>query len=203
VSNFGPIIGGWTVEKDIGACVVKWIATYIHEIEDNEGIERGSIPAPEAYTRLNNFRRMPEDPAPAFLVVSPGLIGEPVREGHEYSAKWQVQTGIIANSPAGQDQVRDLAQYYAAAIRTVMIQKLALESDIVQGVEWSGENYQDIGSLNERSHAAARDVFRVEVGGVLAIPGGPAVPDPVNDSPHPDDPVAETVTTTIIQEEIT
>lgn len=201
MSNFGPIIGGWTVERAVGDTLLLWLGSVIHEIEDNEGIERGSIPVPASYTRVNSFRRLPEDPAPVLLIVSPGTIGEPVRESGEYSAKWQIHTGIISNTPAGEEMARDLAQYYIAAIRTVMIKKADL-GGLANGVEWAGEQYQDIGNMNERSHAAARDVFRVEVGGVSYKPGGPAEPDAADDTPHEDDPIAETVDTTITQEAI-
>lgn len=199
MSIIGPMITGKEVEERIAAVLLEWLPTYIHEVEDQEGITRGSIPAPTTFTRTNDFRSLPDDPKPTLLIVSPGLYGPPVREAEEYSAKWRVTVGVIANTPAGRDDVRNLAQYYIAAIRTLMIQK---QGEFCEGVEWLDEGYQDIGTLNERSHSAARVLFAVEVTGVSLRPGGPPAPDPAADSPHADWPQATVVDTTITEEAI-
>jgi hypothetical protein len=206
MTTIGPIIDAAQLENKIQDNLQKWIGTYLHELEDQEGTPRGSYPEPRSYTRVNNFANFPEDQMPIVLIVSTGLTERPYQEGDgSYTVKWGVTIGLIVET-RGRAAVRDLAQKYAAVIRALMVQKGDQEGFAV-ATEWTTEGYQDVGQLKQRSIAAARVQFAVEVEGVTLRRSGPAepIPDPADDSAHGDWPVAGQgkVTATITEEAIT
>lgn len=168
--------------------------TYIAEMERQQGEIVGSLPRIRGYQRSIEFEKWPETQLPCLLIISTGLIREPIREGKgKYRAHWGISVGVIT-SAATEARTRFLSQLYIAAVRAVLVQQKSW-GGLLTGVTWLHESYEQIASEDERSVGAAMAVFDAEVLDVVTMQAGPAAPlvpqlDP-ND-PWDEDPIIST-----------
>lgn len=182
---FKQIVSGSQVEGAVITTLNKWFSTYMQEVEIQLGMARGKTPVPKKYTTRNRMTEdmMVEDQLPKVVVVSPGLIKQPVAEGDgTYRASWAVGVGVIA-SAKDHESSDALAKAYGATVRALLTQKSGLEG-FAQKLEWTGERYDDVPLLDRtRTVMTAQETFNVEVEGVVnrfAGPAYPTMPDPTN-----------------------
>jgi hypothetical protein len=124
-------------------------------------------------------------------VVSPGTIGDPLKQG---DGRWRVRFRLnvtVIDSAASERDTRRLGQLYGAVVRGVLLQQRKL-SDTVSVVGWGGEGYDQVPQQNRRTLGFALNAFTVELKDVIAE-AGPVDPsaDPLD--PPPDWPSVVTV----------
>ena len=178
---FGPILDKTDVENAMEEHLRLWLPTYLAELERQKGYEPETIRTPVAWLRSNDFSKWPEDHTPAILIISPGLVGDPTREGSSvWSAPYGVGVAAVVSS-IDRDSTRKLAGFYGAAIRAAVLQHPSL-GNFARDTNWVDERFDDVPQEDERSLASAQEVFRVDVFGVTAGRTGPKTP--------PEDPYA-------------
>lgn len=177
---FGPIVVGTDVERAVMDTLKLWMPTLLQEIELQQARTRGLIPLPRLYTTRNEFDSYPEDQLPMCVVVSPGLVGPPTKDGEGYySATWAMAIGFAAQGKDA-DTSGYLAKVYGAAARWIVLNKGSL-GGFASGVEWEDESYDDLVSEDARVVRACYNLYRVAVDGVVQKgvgPPTPTVPDP-------------------------
>jgi hypothetical protein len=196
-SIFGPIVAGSDVEEWTLALLKRWISTYLAEVERQHGMSGHDLPRPKGYAIGMSFDKWPEDQVPGILVVSRATAGTPRRGGDGgYWARWSIDAGAVCSAATQADSHR-LAELYAAAIRTLILQRPSLDGQVQGGIEWLGENYDDLGYDETRSLYAAKTMFTVQVNQVTFANAGPTTPDaplaPDDTVPWADWPTVETV----------
>lgn len=203
-SIFKNIITRQDVEIRVRDTIKTWIDSYLAEVERQNGLNVRQLPRPRSYTRRNEFERWPEDQIPAVIVISPGLTAPPVANGSgQFRGYWGVGVAVITEGQ-DTDNTRDLAGYYTAAIRALILQRPSL-GGFAMGVTWEDERYDDISDVEMgRTLASGQVVFQVEVEDIVSTKAGPVTPDTPPVTP-PDDsptwPVATVVTADVEMED--
>lgn len=172
---FGSIFTAALLEDAAIEHLKAWMPTYLAEMERQNGLDPESLPMIRSYTTLNEFDAWEEEQTPAIVVVSPGTIGEPLKEGGGlYRANWALGIGCIVSA---RDRVSTnrVAKLYGGAIRAAIMQHESM-GGVAEGAEWSSERYDDVPSEASRTLAAAQLLFEVEVRSVLDGSAGPAEP---------------------------
>jgi hypothetical protein len=165
--------------------VQNWLVYMLARLEEKDGLLPQTLAVPRSWRVLDAFVRMPEDVFPFVDVISPGTARgiKPQIDGDgEVRAWWSVAVGAAVSANSEQ-AAKDLAGYYGTAIRLLMQQMPDL-GGWAYGCDWNGEIYDDLPAADERTIATARELFTVEVHGVLQLYSGPPFP---SDQP-PDDP---------------
>lgn len=192
---FGPIVTASTVEQATIATLQAWLPTYIAELERREGLDPGSVAAIRSWATVNKFRRAPQEQLPAAIVVSPGISQPPERRGDGLiDAWWRIGVAIVVFAST-REATNDLAKLYAAAVRTIIVQKPALAGDpaapepLATRVQLISELSDDVPPDYLEVGATGQVEFDVLVEGIAQASTGPA--EPTVDVP-PNWPVVET-----------
>jgi hypothetical protein len=180
---FGPIIDAADVEEKLTSHLKMWLPTYLAEVAEQNGLERGAFATPRSWTNSPSFeldeRLMGQ--FPAILVVVPGLTETPKKEGDgSYRCTWGAGVAVVVQAKNA-DGASKLAKRYGAAIHTLLIQKKGFDPNVM-GLTWEGEAYDDVPSSEGRNMASARVVLGIEYRHVSTEAAGPAIADP----PHAD-----------------
>jgi hypothetical protein len=183
--TFGPLFTPRTIERAMLTLLETWLPIYLAEVERQNGIDPCSIARPRLYVTSVEADLDPGEQLPAIVAVSPGTTEAPMREDGAWSA-W-FQCSIVALVMAPEEMfVRDLAGYYAAAIRGAVLQHAGLGVDQVEATWWDGEEYQgEPGDQRNRTRGAAIVNFRVKVRDVVSTETGPLDPAAVADPCDP------------------
>ncbi len=177
-SIFGPIVTGFNVEQAVQATLDMWLPTYLRELERQNEIPPDSLPAIRSTVVVNEFAQYQGEPLPCCVVVCPGTEGAPeiVADG-VHNAWFTVGIAVIVEA-VNEAAARQLAQLYAFAIATLLLQQPSLGGfasrtrlGIVTGDDAPADFIRD-------GCAVARVVFSVLVEGVVTALAGPSVPDP-------------------------
>jgi hypothetical protein len=174
---FGPITTAPAVEAQFLDELETWLPTYLTEVEARAGLEPATLQRPRFWGSQVEPDLYPGEKLPAIIVIAPGTDSEPVREqGATYSAWFQVS--VVALVQAADDRsARTLAGYYAAALRTCVLQRGSMD---VFGAPaaWVGEELQgEPAGERNRTRAAAIVHFRVKINEVVDGWAGPHMPD--------------------------
>jgi hypothetical protein len=187
VDIFLPIKDGTQVEEAVTEQLAAWMPVYLRELEIQRGWPADKhLPAVRSYTTFSRLDHFDEQQLPGVVVYSPGLNGAPKMEGNgTYTAVWNISIAVIV-SAMDQASTNTLAKMYAAAVRSIMVQKPSLGGFAVH-VVWRNESYDDLGSSEgERTFAVGVGEFDVMVENVVNKMGGPRTypsadpPDPVH-----------------------
>jgi hypothetical protein len=179
-SPYGTIFGADQLEEAAKETLIKWMPTYLAEVERQRGMEPGEIPLPRSYRTVPRFDKFPEDQIPAIYLVSPGIFGEPVkRGGGVYQVQYSLGFAVVVET-RDPDSVNTMAKLYSSAIVAAIMQhrNLGFEQGKIEGVDWVDETFLDIPTQDSRSLASAQGVFVIMVNDVLTVGAGPLVPDP-------------------------
>lgn len=174
---FGRIIDGGQVEDAVIATLQLWLPTYIAEVAAQNGLDRSAIPNIRSYHTVNSYDKWPEDQLPSLVVISGGVPDDiTVASGGVHRAQFAFGFAVFCSANTESNTAR-MAKRYAAAIRACFVQHQSL-GGFARGVEWKGEVYDDVESVDSRSLASARGVYLVEVDDVVSSGKGPSEPEP-------------------------
>ena len=192
---FGRIVSGYDVEQWVLALLKRWSSTYLSEVERQHGYSAGTLQRVRGWVLAPSFEKWPEDQIPGVLVVSPGLVPPPTRDGDgNYRARWRVDLGCLCSART-QQQSHEQAQLFLAAHKAIVAQRPSLEGH-ADGVTWLDESYSVLDYDDTRSLYAGYATLTVEVDDVLTTLAGPVTPDdplPLDTDPWPLWPEAVTV----------
>jgi hypothetical protein len=191
MSDIGTLITDDMVEDAVIATIKLWLPTYMSEVERQLGLTPNYYqrpPGDASYTVRADFDKWPEEMLPVVIVISPGIDDDPPKDGNRrYRASFQIGTVCVVSS-INQLETRRYAYRMGAALRAVLVQKQSLGQAFdgrVRGVTWHGSRNNEMASEDQRSIWANRQLFTVEVGGVLGGAAGPTAPEPDPQTPPP------------------
>jgi hypothetical protein len=182
-SIFGPILGLDSVEDAVKATLKTWFHTYLKEVLIQRGIDdTADLPVPRTYRTFKEFDHYPDQSLPAVVIISPGTVEEPTKEGDgQVTACFRVGVAII-NKAKNEHLVNRNCKIYASAARAILVQQRSL-GGLANGVKWISEGYEEGPTDKFRSLGASTLEFDIDVPGIVNAREGPAVPTP----PTPDD----------------
>jgi hypothetical protein len=178
-SVFGEILTGYDVEQAVEATIDTWLPDYLRELERQKDIPAGSLLPIASKMTVNDFAQYQGAPLPLMVIICPGTEGPPEWHGdlRVASVWWTCGVAVIVEA-VNEMYARQLAQLYAAAIRTLLAQRPSLgnfAADLALGVE----SHEDAPADFLRAGCAvARIVFSILTEGVVTALAGPTVPDP-------------------------
>lgn len=177
--------------------VKNWLVYFLARIEEKKGLDPRTISPPRSWRVTDEFARRPEDAMPFVDVVSVGTERgrAPRRDGDGSIRAWYSVAIGAAVTARSQVAAKNLAGYYGAAIFSLMTKYPDL-GGWADGCDWQGETYDDWPALDERTIATVREVFTVEVQGVVNVYDiPPYASDLPPDDPYVGEPEDPTVTT--------
>lgn len=178
-SVFGRIfIPQREIEAPTVALLQAWFPDFIHEIEHQLELSRGTvqIPKPENYTSRNKFDAMPGEMLPKVVVISPGIVGTPQHKGNgQITATWRLGIGVAHARPT-EEEAKLHCDIYGAAVRDIMLKK---GGGALHGrVHWLDEQYTDLPIGDQlQQYRAAAIWFSIDIENVATKRGGPATPN--------------------------
>lgn len=188
-SSIGPLLTRDDIELGMLTHVQTWLVTYLAEVERQKGLAPRTIATPKSWEVVNEYTRYPEEQMPFVAVISPGRApSKPLIDGDgQVTAWWNLALGAIV-ATRDEKSAKVLAGYYGAAMRGLVMQ-MPMLGGWASGVEWTEERYDDFPRVTERTMAAVRLGFTVEVESVLSIYTAPRDPSTFQPKP-PADPYA-------------
>ena len=184
-SVYGPLVAASDVEDALLGALGAWLPSYLYELERQHGMEVDSLPVPRSWVRSAEVEKFPEDQLPCVMVASPGLTEAPLADGRgQYTARWRVLMAAEI-SARGNRLALVLARLYATGLRAIAVQQQVLEPLDLRRVDWMGERYDVLESVDDRTVCIAQVELAVEVAGVTDRNTGPLLPEA---SPSPDSP---------------
>jgi|tagenome__1003787_1003787.scaffolds.fasta_scaffold20665158_4 hypothetical protein len=175
-SAFGALVAACHVETMIVEQLRKWLTTYLAEVDRAQGQPVGTLPAPRSYVVSSDPEKMPEDQTPTVMVVSPGMTDPPQADGQgRFTARWQVNVGVQLAARGNALALR-LARLEALAIRAVLVQQQTYDTLAVRRIEWLGERYDELDSIDDRTVCVALVELAVEISDVTTRHAGPLEP---------------------------
>jgi hypothetical protein len=196
-NTFGPLFVPGIAERQVLAHLEAWLSTYLAEVERQNDLTPGTLKRPQFYGASVEADTHPGEALPAIIVVSPGTEGEPIREGDGTWSAWYQFTIVAMIMAPDEIAVREMAGYYAAAIRGAVLQHAAI-GGLADAVWWLGEEYQgEPGAQRNRTRGAALVHFRFKIPNIVDQSLGISEPpdDPLEDVPEW--PVVDSAETTI------
>lgn len=182
MSIFGEIITGTAVRRAVETTVRLWIPTYLAEVARQENWDGPPLPDFQSYAVSTDIDRLAEDPLPCCIIVAPGLAEVPTREGTGvHRARWRVNVAAVVSGQSREGTMH-LAEMYAAATRTLLLQHKSL-GGFAEGVVWRNEFYDEVDVDDVRTLAIGVIETIVDVRGIVDSSQGPMAPlvDPTQD----------------------
>jgi hypothetical protein len=175
---YGRLVSAPMIERAVEATLRVWLGQYIGEVLAQAGHPRDALPDPTDLVRASGHDWDSESAPPLAIVVSPGTT-DVRRVPNGYTATWSVTAMVVASMPT-RLQVREAAQFYAAALYCLEQKGIDLDGATVR---WQGEELAPVRRPgDDRTQLAGQAHFAVMVEGARALHGGPAdppTPDPV------------------------
>jgi hypothetical protein len=175
-SAYGRLVAACDVEQALVDVAQKWLPDYLAEVERWHGFAVGTLPQPRSWVVSSEVERMPEDQTPGVLIASPGLSEAPIADGQGvYWARWQVNAAVHLSAMGNVYALRN-ARLYALALRALFTQQQTLASLDVRRIDWIGERYDTLPSIDDRTVCTALVELGVEVYDVTTRHAGPLEP---------------------------
>lgn len=173
---FGPIVVASDVEDALTETLKLWLPTYLAEMERLTARAPGDLPEIRSYSKVNRFRRLPQEQLPAAVVVSPGLASAPVVFGDgKIGAWWRLGVAVVCSGSTAEAS-NELAKLYGAAIRTLLVQRPDL-GGAASALTIVSELYDDVPADYLEVGATAQveiDVFVDQISDNTRGPSAPA-----------------------------
>lgn len=183
MNQYGPIITGTDVRKAVEATIRRWFKPYLYEVARQKGWVGPLLPDLRSYVTSTDMDSFVEDQLPQCIIVAPGLNDAPTREGSGiHRAKWMVNVGFVVSGQS-RDNTMELAEMYAAAGRTLLLQRKSLLG-FAEGVAWRNETYDELDTDDARTLCMGVLQVTVDVRGIVDSSLGPVEP-PVDVVPDP------------------
>jgi hypothetical protein len=210
---YESIVSASDLESALLSQLRRWLPDYLAEVERQHDMPVGAIPLPRSYVVSSELEKMPEDQTPAVLVRSPGTLEPPEPDGRgSYSVRFTIDAGVHLSARG--DHALRLARLYTSAVRALLVQQQLLdeldERIIVRRVDWLGERYGELDSIDDRTVCTGAVVLAYDLVDVVTRGAGPLEPThpptPPGETPPPDSPAwptAATVDADITKEPVT
>lgn len=177
---FGQIIDADQVEQALRTTLQTWIVPYLAEAERQLEFTPRTLPAPRSWPLVSEFDIRPHEQLPAIIIASPGTANEPEHDRGIYRATWRLEIAV-AIADTTETAARRLASIYIAAIRAIVLQRLARDHELVDTAIWTGPDDHAVGVTDTGGQRAIYGTtFHIVVRSVVNARKGPAAP--------PDDP---------------
>lgn len=161
------VVTAWDVEEAVISTLKARLPYYVGQLNYAE---------PRGYVRTTTFEKWPEDQLPLVIVISPGIIEPPLKQGDgKYRANWLVGAACMVSART-EDETRKMARDYGALIRATLLQTPSL-GGFARGVTWIDETYDQVEVRDRRTLASAEATIHVEVGDVVDARELPFMPD--------------------------
>lgn len=149
-----------------------WLNTYLAEIEDRAGLDKGTIVRPRQWQADIDVRTFPEGQIPAIVVI----VGDetPLRDGHLLHSWVDVAVGVIVRGTSRQEG-RNLARWYAAAVRGAMMHHTDMGGAFAR-LRYSGVAYGEVAGDPTVFAATATVAFEALITATLDLSRGPDQP---------------------------
>lgn len=174
----GVAVSRTDVEQAVLGTLRTWTRTYLRRLAVRYDKPETTL-APVAWWRSSG--RLVQDagePLPTCIVMSPGMVGDPIDRGDGvYVARWDIRVGILVSVGGEQHDVQEVAGIYGLAVRLALMQHGDLGGVAIETV-LRGETYDDLEPANEQSLGMVVVRFEVLVDEILDVNAGPPVPDP-------------------------
>lgn len=169
---FGAIVTGKQVRDAAMTTVKTWSPTYLAELARRNG--RTNLPSFRSYIATLDLDRFAEDQIPSCVIVAPGLAAPPEQHARGYRTRWALGIGTVV-SGQDRDNTLELAELYAAAVRSLMLQHASL-GNFAAGVTWVDERYDELDSNDMRTIAAGIVQLHIDVDDTIQPGAGPSAP---------------------------
>ena len=196
---FGPMVSGFDVEQAVVHCIRRWMPNYLRAFERQRGLEEGWLPFYRYQTPTSaDTDRLREDDMPALAIVARGLAASQGRtrtgaarrydSNRTFVARFALDCHSVCVGP-GRHQARQYAQWYTAALRTLLFQHRSLDPSALNvfGLDVTGERYGTRTPTEERTHGEGVVTIEIDVADVMQNIG----PSPMYPPSDPDEPLPE------------
>lgn len=182
----GPMFTTWTLEESVRTVLATdthAMAAYIAEAVRQSDLGDARVERPRSVLIAERATRLAEKQLPALIVVSPGTVGEPRRDGNGNTQHtWSLVVAAVTQA-SNERVARQKASILAAAIRSCVTHGLPRTDDRVINVRWLGESSDEVPlDTDQRSRAVSACLFEIDVFPVMNTDYGPGPwefdPDP-------------------------
>jgi hypothetical protein len=182
----GPLISSWSLERvarDLLMPDRNLIGLYLDDVVRQTGASVRSE-RPRTVAVREKARRFSDEQLPALVIVCPGTIADPERDGEGlYTATWAM-TVFAVTQTTDADLGRQLASDLCCAASAVLVQTLPRVDSRVIAARWAGEATDDIDvSPDQRSRCIFGRGVLVTVGDVLCDLAGVLADWDIEDPP--------------------
>lgn len=189
VDLFGRILDGALVEEAVKTVVQRWMPTYLREFEEQRDIPPNRLLDFRGWEVAEDVARWPETQLPALLLACDGLSGPPVKEGDgTHTGRFALELAVVVAADT-ENNARRLAKFYAAVVRTILLQKGGMRNTPLQGLSrgtgWTSETYGVRDLDDRRTLAGAICEGWLEVEELANAKAGPAEVLPPHDPDWP------------------
>lgn len=99
----------------------KWFPLYLAELERRLTLSPGTLKIPENYSQRGTLVSIPGEDLPKCLVLTPGIMGTPVKNGYgAFRATWRLGVGILVAAKS-EEEAFQRASYYGSAIMAIFM----------------------------------------------------------------------------------
>jgi hypothetical protein len=176
-SVFGPIVTGARVRHDVERTIRLFANDYLAEVSRQAGLSSPLVPF-NSWTASNDLATFKEDHLPALIIISPGLVEAPTRDGASYMASWDIRIAVVLSS-RDRESTKQFVELYVAAIRALVLQHQSLPyldtalgkvvTGIADGIDWLDESYDEVDEQDSRTLGAGQISLAVQVSDVLNV----------------------------------
>ena len=143
MSQYGPIVTAKTVRAAYEATLRKWSHAYIAEVARQAGYDGDYLPPFDGYESYTTLDHLAGHGLPACIIASPGWPERPRKSGDgNVDAVWRVHVGALVTGP-DEGATFELAELYAAALRTLFYQRTSLDG-FASGLDVVSERYDEL-----------------------------------------------------------
>lgn len=182
---FGPLVVDTEIGQQVEATLSEWYPTYLSMLARSlPGI--ASLPSPNSYVHTSDPNHFAEDAPPTCVIAIPGTLGEPKRDSQGcYRAYWDLRVVVFVQAN-DRDATEQLAKYYAAATRAILVHKPSL-GNFAEGTQWRGTSYGiRVPDKDQRTKGSCENRFAVDVRDVVQAFAGPTAPITIEPTDWPE-----------------
>lgn len=173
MAEFGNMFVPAVLEDGVTDLLQKFFPYYLRELEDRMDMKVGTLDVPTNYKNRNRFENTPGEALPRVLVIAPGLVGPPIKNGRGvYQAVYRVGVAVVCVAP-DEDTARLYANLYGVSVRSILIDHPSVEG-LALATDWVDESFNEVpvGDQN-RNFRSAIEWFAIQIANVATKGSGP------------------------------
>jgi hypothetical protein len=202
LAEWGPLVTSVDIDQAVVSTIAKWLPTYLDQIENERGLDQGTLPRPKPASYANTLEsdEFLDHMLPAVIVTTVSTVGQPQLTGDDsYITNWQVNVSSVLRAPRP-PATRLNAALFEACVRRLLVQQGAL-GGMAKRTRWLGSRVAPVADVTGKGRYLAAGMGQYIVFGDVAAQGGmtgPLVPDQ-----YPYQPLAPVTTVTTDVEAVT